>query len=220
MIELFRQAREHRLSLDDRIPVVNAFHSIADGTEFTLDVSDDSDADVYHHIGETMTYRALCEAMITLSSNLATNLLIERLGPARIQATTDALGAGGMRVVRGVEDNKAFEKGLNNTTTARALATLMAAIATGRAVDAEASREMSAILSRQHFNERIPAGLPPGTRVAHKTGDITKIQHDAAIVYADRPYVLVILIRGLQDEKAGNALAAAISRAVYQSIGK
>jgi beta-lactamase class A len=220
MVELFRQARAHLLSLDDRIPVVNAFHSIADGSPFTLDTGDDSDADVYRHVGETMTYRELCEAMITVSSNLATNLLIERLGPTRIQATTDALGAGGMRVLRGVEDNKAFDQGLNNTTTAGAMATLMAAIASGRAVDVEASREMAAILSRQQFNERIPAGLPPGIRVAHKTGDITKIQHDAAIVYASRPYVLVILIRGLQDEKAGNTLAAAISRVVYESIDK
>ncbi len=218
MIELFRQARAGVLALDDRMPIVNQFHSIVDGSPFALDAADDSDAELYAHVGATRTYRELCEAMITVSSNLATNLLIERIGPARIQATTDALGARGMHVRRGVEDNKAFANGLNNTTTARALATLMDAIATGRAVDVESSREMAAVLSRQHFNDRIPAGLPAGTRVAHKTGDITRIQHDAAIVYAARPYVLVILVRGLDDEKQGSALAASISRAVYLAV--
>ena len=218
MIELFRQAHAGTLTLDDRVPIVNEFHSIVDGSPFHLDAGDDSDADVYKHVGDTMSYRELCEAMITLSSNFAANILIERLGTTSIQATVDALGAGGMHVLRGVEDNKAFAKGLNNTTTARALATLMEAIASGRAVDADASREMVDILARQHFSDRIPAGLPHGLRVAHKTGDITRIQHDAAIVYAGRPYVLVILIRGLDDARKGSALAAAISRAVFESI--
>ena len=218
MIELFRRARAGTIALDDRVPVVNEFHSIVDGSPFRLDAGDDSDADVYRHVGGTMSYRELCDTMITVSSNFAANILIERLGPTSIQATADALGAGGMHVLRGVEDNKAFAKGLNNTTTARALATLMQAIADGSAVDADASREMIEILARQHFNDRIPAGVPRGVRVAHKTGDITRIQHDAAIVYAGRPYVLVILIRGLDDAKKGSALATRISRAVYESV--
>ena len=93
--------------------------------------------------------------------------------------------------------------------------TLLGAIAHGQAVDRQASDEMIAILKRQTFNERIPAGLPPGTVVAHKTGEITKIQHDAAIVYAPRPFVLVILVRGLEDPAAGASLAAAITRVLY-----
>jgi beta-lactamase class A len=217
MIELFRQARTGQLRLDDRVPVVNLFHSIVDGSPYTLDVGDDSDADVYKHAGGEMSYRDLCEAMITVSSNFAANLLIERLGPGNIQRTTDALGAPGMHVLRGVEDNKAFEKGLNNTTTARALMVLLGAIAHGKAVDRQASDEMLAILKRQKFNERIPAGLPPGTVVAHKTGEITRIQHDAAIVYAPRPFVLVILVRGLDDSKKGAALAADITRVIYRA---
>jgi beta-lactamase class A len=217
MIELFRQAHAGALTLDDRVPVVNEFHSIVDGSAFALSAGDDSDADVYKRIGGTMTYRELCEAMIAVSSNFATNLLIERLGATHIQQTTDALGARGMHVLRGVEDNKAFEKGLNNTTTARALLTLMETIADGGAVDRASSGEMVAILKRQHFHSRIPAGVPPGIAVAHKTGEITKIQHDAAIVYAMRPYVLVILVRGLQDEKQGSALAAEISRVIYRA---
>ena len=216
MIELFRQAAAGALALDDEVAVVNEFHSIVDGSPYSLDVGDDSDTEVYKRVGRRMSYRALCEAMITVSSNLAANLLIEHLGPANIQKTTDTLGAGGMHVVRGVEDGKAFQKGLNNTTTARALMTLMEKIAKGEAVDRASSDRMIAILKRQTFNDRIPQGLPPGTPVAHKTGEITKIQHDAAIVYTDRPFVLVVLVRGLQDAKQGSALIAAITRRIIR----
>jgi beta-lactamase class A len=215
MLELFRQARAGHIGLDDRLAVVNEFQSIVDGSRFTMKVSEDSDAEVYRKIGSEMSYRELCEAMITVSSNLATNLLIEKLGAKNIQRTVDALGAPGMRVLRGVEDGKAFQRGLNNTTTARALMVLMTKIAAGEAVDRSASEEMAAILKRQQFNDRIPAGLPAGLPVAHKTGEITKIQHDAAIVYAPRPFVLVVLVRGLQDAKAGSALAADIARIIY-----
>jgi beta-lactamase class A len=217
LIELFRQARAGRLALDDEIPVVNEFHSIVDGSPFKLDTSDASDAAVARNLGGRMSYRALAEAMITVSSNFATNLIIERVGASNVQATAVAMGATGMRVLRGVEDNKAFEKGLNNTTTARALLTLMEAIAKGEAVDQASSNEMAAILRRQTVNDRIPAGLPPGVPVAHKTGEITRIRHDAAIVYAARPFVLVVLIRGLKDGKKASALAAEITRAVYEA---
>jgi len=125
------------------------------------------------------------------------------------------LGADGVNVLRGVEDNKAFEKGLNNTTTARGLGILLQAIAEGKAVDAASSKEMVAILERQKFNDGIPAGLPAGIPVAHKTGEISKIHHDAAIVYAERPYILVVLVRGVAQEKDSAALIADISRRLY-----
>jgi beta-lactamase class A len=148
---------------------------------------------------------------------LATNLLIEKLGVENIRATVHSLGADGMNVLRGVEDGKAFEKGMNNTTTARGLAVLMTAIADGKAVDKESSQRMVAILERQKFNEAIPAGLPAGTRVAHKTGDITKVHHDAAIVYAKRPFVLVILVRGIAEDKEAYKLMAAITSDLYKA---
>ena len=85
-----------------------------------------------------------------------------------------------MHVLRGVEDQKAFDKGLNNTTTARGLLILLDKLAHGTAVDALADAAMIAILKRQKFNDAIPAGLPPGMAVAHKTGTITRIHHDAA----------------------------------------
>jgi beta-lactamase class A len=217
MIELFHQVRQARLKLDDALLVKNQFHSLADGSFYTLDPADDSETDLYQAAGETRPLRQLCELMITASSNLATNLLIEKLGVDNIRATVHLLHADGMNVLRGVEDNKAFRKGLNNTTTARGLELLLEAMAHGEAVDQESSRQMMEILERQKFNEGIPAGLPPGTRVAHKTGEITGIHHDAAIVFAPKPFVLVILVRGLAEAKDSAALMADITRQVYQA---
>jgi beta-lactamase class A len=215
MIELFRQVEQGALSLDDRLAITTEFASLVDGSPYTLTVDDDSDRDIYGAVGATRSLRELCEAMITVSSNLATNLLIERLGVERIRATVAGLGAEGMNVRRGVEDAKAFRQGLNNTTTARGLLVLLEAIGAGRAVSGGASREMVAILKRQRFTDAIPAGLPDGTEVAHKTGSITRIHHDAGIVYAPRPYVLVVLVRGLDDKARSAALIADVARAVH-----
>jgi beta-lactamase class A len=217
LIELFHQVREGKLKLDEPLLVRNEFHSLADGSIYTLDPADDSETDLYKAAGQTRTLRQLCELMITVSSNLATNLLIEKLGVENIRATVHSLNADGMNVLRGVEDGKALAKGLNNTTTARGLQQLMDAIARGQAVDQESSRQMIEILERQKFNEGIPAGLPSGTRVAHKTGEITKIHHDAAIVFAPKPFVLVILVRGLANTKESAALMADITRQLYQA---
>lgn len=216
LIELFHQVKEGKLTLGDGIVVKNEFHSIVDGSVYKLDAADDSEVELYKAEGQTRTIGQLAELMITVSSNFATNLIVEKLGVGNIRETVHALGADGVNVLRGVEDQKAFDKGLNNTTTARGLAKLMAAIAQGSAVDADSSAQMVAILKKQKFNEAIPAGLPPGTPVAHKTGDITKIHHDAAIVYGKRPFVLVLLVRGL-NEKESYELMADIARELYSA---
>jgi len=215
MIDAFRQAEAGKLSLDAPIPVVNTFTSIVDGSPYEMSASEDSDGEVYKAIGKTMTLRQLVTASITVSSNLATNILIDVLGAENIRKTVDWLGGDGMVVLRGVEDQKAYDKGLNNETTARGLMALLEAIARGQAVSRDASRAMSDILRMQQFNDAIPAGLPPTVPVAHKTGNITRIHHDAGIVYAERPYVLVVLTRGLADHDVSAKLMADISRVVY-----
>jgi beta-lactamase class A len=218
MVELFRQAAAGTLSLDDRVKVVNEFRSVVDGSPYSLSVGDDSDADIYAAVGTERTYRELCEAMITISSNLATNLLIDRLGAEAVHQTMVQYGAGGMHVRRGVEDGKAFQAGLNNTATARAYAAILRAIARGETVSPGASAEMIEILKRQKFRAGIPAGVPADVAVGNKTGTITKIHHDGAIVLGPRPYVLVVLTRGFADEKTSDQLIARISRAVHESL--
>ena len=218
MLELFHQVKEGKLKLDDTIAVRNEFASLVDGSPFHLDAADDSDEDVYKKIGGAMTLRDLCEHMITRSSNLATNLLIVKLGVENIRKTVTAAGASGLDIKRPLEDGKAYAKGINNTTTARALAKLLELIAKRKAVDRASSQQMLEILKRQTFNEAIPAGLPPGTVVAHKTGEITRIHHDAAIVYAPRPFVLVLLVRGIENRDQSSALMADLTRILYQAV--
>ena len=217
MIELFHQVREGKVKLSDPLPVKNEFHSLVDGSVFTLKPADDSETDLYKAVGQTRTLDQLCDLMVTVSSNFATNLLIQKFGIDNVRATVTSLHANGMDIKRGVEDQKAFDKGLNNTTTAHGLATLLVAIANGKAVDADSSAKMVEILERQKFNEGIPAGVPANIRVAHKTGEITKIHHDAGIVYAERPFVIVVLVRGIEDFKQSSALIAGITRDLYQA---
>jgi beta-lactamase class A len=214
MIEAYRQQEAGRLRLGDKVRVTNKFTSILDGSPYELSASEDSDGEIYKAMGKDLSYRALIEASITVSSNLATNILIEHLDARHVQATVDTMNASGMQVLRGVEDQKAFDAGKNNTTTARGLLTLLEALGKGKAVTAKASMEMIEVLKRQKFNDGIPAGLPEGTPVAHKTGSITRVSHDAGIVYAKRPYVLVVLTRGIQDGKVSAKLIADISRVI------
>ena len=218
MIEMFRQAKVGFFKLDDRLTVVNSFRSIVDESLYQLSAADEDEKELYTAVGQTRTYRQLCELMITVSSNLATNILIDKLGVEKIQQTTLDLGGIGMSVRRGVEDAKAFRAGLNNATTAKALLVLLEAIAREQAISQTASREMIEVLKRQRFNDAIPAGLPPGTVVAHKTGSITRVQHDAAVVYGPRPYVLVVLTRGIEDEAKSKALIAEIAKVVHGAV--
>jgi beta-lactamase class A len=217
MMELFRRAGAGELSFDAPIRVRNEFTSIADGGTYALSPDDDSDRELYGRIGQEVPMRELVERMITRSSNLATNLLIAQARPERIAETMERIGARDMHVLRGVEDNAAFQAGMNNTTTAYALMRVMRAVQDPAAVGEPAAREMQAILGRQEFTRMIPAGLPSGTRVANKTGSITRISHDAAIVYPPgrAPYVLVVLTRGFADGGAAAAVGRDISRAVW-----
>lgn len=217
MIELFRRVDAGAMALDQGILVVNQFGSIVDGSPYSLDASEDSDSTLYAKVGSRVSVRELLELMIERSSNLATNTLIALVGAMNTNTTVRALGARRMQVRRGVEDQKAFDAGLNNTTTAGDLAALMLAIERGTAASPSSCDSMRAILLRQEFSDEIPAGLPPGTPVAHKTGWITGTRHDAAIVYppGGTPYVLVVLTRGIPDDAVQIQMIADISRLAW-----
>lgn len=220
LLELFRQAEAGVFSLQDSIVVHTRFRSLADSSVYQLDRRTDSDQDLYDRRGLAVSILELADRMIHVSSNLATNLLIERVRADSVQATMGRLGARTMQVLRGVEDLAAFRQGLNNTATARDLGTLLAAIGRGEAVSAEADSQMVEILLAQHFNEMIPSGLPEGTRVAHKTGQISAIHHDAAIVYPAKggPYVLVILTEGFLRDTDSARIGSEIARLVHKVL--
>ncbi|MEJ2236741.1 MAG: class A beta-lactamase-related serine hydrolase [Gemmatimonadales bacterium] len=222
MIQLFRDVDSRKLSLEDSVTITNTFHSIVDSSTYELSDSDDSDSTLYGKLGEKATLGELVELMITVSSNLAATILIEHLDVARIQSLTRALEAHSMMVLRGVEDIKAYEAGMNNRTTARDMGLLFRAIGDGTAASDSSCREMIEILSRQEFNSGIPAGLPRDIRVAHKTGRITRINHDGGIIYAGstRSYVLVVLTGGMDDPTVSDALIADLSRIAFQSVSR
>jgi beta-lactamase class A len=217
MVEFFRQVDAGKLSLEQPVRLANRFESIVDGSPYALETADDSDPGLYAQLGKPVAARELVERMITRSSNLATNAVIALVGAKRVTATLRSLGAGQMAVLRGVEDGKAYKKGLNNTATARDLATVLAALERGQAASPASTRAMRTILLAQELNAEIPAGLPPGTPVAHKTGQISGVLHDAAIVYPPgrAPYVLVVLSSGIPDEAVARALLVDVSRRVF-----
>lgn len=220
LIEVFKQAEDGKFRLDDRIVIKNEFHSIVDGSPFSLNKEDDSDPDIYGLIGTSLTIRELAERMITVSSNLATNILIELVRPENVMSTLELMGIRRMRVLRGVEDGQAFERGWNNQTDAHDLLRAMEVIASGDAGSLPSCREMILILQKQRFRDGIPAGLPVGLPVGNKTGSITGMEHDAAIVFPPgrRPYILVVLTRGVKSSEEGERLIARLSGLIYGQV--
>ncbi|HKI04315.1 MAG TPA: serine hydrolase [Thermoanaerobaculia bacterium] len=221
MMALFQAVDGGEMRLADPIPVRNEFQSLVDGSPFALDPKEDGDADLYQAVGGARPLEELIRRMIVRSSNLATNLLIEKIGASRANDLMRSLGAFRIQVLRGVEDEKAFKAGLNNKVTAKDLEIALTALAKGETFTPASNGRMIEILKAQEFNEKIPAYLPKGTPIAHKTGDITGVHHDAAIVFppGEAPYVLVVLTDGFQDEKEANQVIAEISREVWQARG-
>ena len=222
MIELFKQQQEGKINLNDSILLVNEFKSIVDGSPYSMDIGDDSDDVIYNKINTNVALKDLMYSMITVSSNLATNVLIELVDAKKVTATMRDLGANKIQVLRGVEDQKAYDLGLSNTTTAKDLLIIMKAIATNKAGTEADCKAMIDILKDQQFNEIIPHELPKDVVVAHKTGSITGVHHDAGIVYLPdgKSYVLVLLSKNLEDFDKGTQQLAKISKTIYEYMMK
>ncbi|WP_057937150.1 serine hydrolase [Algoriphagus resistens] len=220
MIELFKQESQGKFNLNDSILLKNEFRSIVDSSLYSMDIGDDSDDVIYSKIGTRQSLRDLMYSMITVSSNLATNVLIELVDAKNVTATMRELGADKIEVLRGVEDTKAYELGMSNTTNAKDLLIVMKAIAENKAGTNKACEEMISTLTDQKFNTIIPFYLPETVSVAHKTGSISGVHHDAGIVYLPdgRSYVLVILSKNLEDYDTATEQLARISKTVYEYV--
>ena len=222
MMEVFRQVNEGRFALDERLPIVNSFMSIADRLSFSLNVEDDSEKSLYARLGETESIHELTRLMIVRSSNLATNILFEKVGVQNVNEYVKALGIEGVTIRRFIDDKAAYRLGMNSSATARGLTQTMDLIARKKAVSEQASEAMIAILLGQEFNESIPAMLPNFVKVAHKTGWDGNVYHDTGIVYPPdrKPYILTLMTRGFAEDQENEAHAcmASISRAIYESL--
>lgn len=217
MIEVFKQAKAGKFRLTDSILVKNEFKSIVDGSPYSMDIADDSGDGMYKQIGKKMTIYDLTYQMIIVSSNLATNILIDLVDAKNANESMRKLGAKDIQVLRGVEDQKAFDKGLNNSVSAYDLMLIFEKIAQNKVLDKKSCVEMREILFDQKFNEIIPEKLPKDVKVAHKTGSITGVQHDSGIVYLPdgRKYILVLLSKKLKNADAGVKVLAEVSEMIY-----
>lgn len=222
MMEVFRQAHARQISLDDPLTIFNTFPSIADGSPYSLNATDDSETTLYERIGETESIRELMRLAIVRSSNLATNILFEKVAERKVNDYLAELGIQGVSFIRGMYDLPALKNGMNNRGSARGLTQTMRLIAEGKVVSREASDEMIGILLGQEFNESIPGLLPKGTRVAHKTGWSDEFYHDTGIVFPEnrKPYAISIMTRGFAEDKASEAhdCMANISKLVYEQL--
>lgn len=222
MMEVFRQAHDRSLSLEDTIPITNSFTSIASRSKYSLDINDDAEQTLYPRIGESETIGELTRLMIVRSSNLATNILLEKVGTKNVNDLIQTLGIQGVTIRRGVEDNAAFRLGMNNSATARGLTQTMKLIAEKKVVSEQASEKMIEIMLGQEFNESIPALLPKSVKVAHKTGWTNDVYHDTGIVYPEcrKPYALSIMTKGFTEKQESEAhqCMARISELIYENL--
>ena len=182
MVEAFRQfeageldpLETHRIRPEEKMPSCGALNRMHDGLEVTM--------------------RDLVELMIVLSDNSATNILIDRLGIARVNATLEAEGLKVTRLRRKLFDKAGMEAGLSNHVCAREIGLLLERMYAGTLVSPQASAEMLEILRNQKLNGKMPFFLKPrGIACAHKTGEDDGITHDVGIVYAKKPFVLCML---------------------------
>ncbi len=211
---------EGEISPLSRLHVRNRFASAADGSPYRVGAGRDANAAVHAQRGKTMRIGDLAHHMITTSSNLATNLLLDLAGVERARELLDRMQVTGVDLRRGVEDEKAFEAGINNRVTAAGLVSLFRAIHEGEHHSEESRDAMLETLHAQEFRSAIPAGVPDGTRVAHKTGEISTVSHDAGIVTPSGrdSYVLAVLTEWEPDNGSRRETIARISRLVYDHL--
>ncbi|HEX2692659.1 MAG TPA: serine hydrolase [Gemmatimonadaceae bacterium] len=204
-----------------RVHVRNRFLSVVEDIPFRVESGRDANSAVHNAIGKMMRVDELAYHMITTSSNLATNLLLGVMGASAVNQTLKELGVSeGIELERGVEDELAFEKGINNMVTADGLLRILVLLSQGKAFSPALSRRMMDILHGQEFNQGIPARLPKGTRVAHKTGEISTVAHDAGVIYLPKrkPYVLVVLTEWEPTGSGRSKTIASISHTIYEFL--
>ena len=219
LVAAYRRHERGEVDLDSAVPVHNDFRSAADGSAFSLDRADDQDDQTWDRLGQTQPLRTLARHAIVKSGNLATNLVLERVGVGEVASVLSDAGCSGITVLpRGIEDARARESGLDNVVTAHDLALVMGAIGTGSLAEPSTSEAIEAVLAAQEHRDKIPAGLPAGTYVANKTGWVDGVAHDVALVRpaGATPFVLVVCTSVPVPEARANGLIASISREIWE----
>jgi beta-lactamase class A len=180
-----------------------------DAADFALQPQDADPS--YPPDGGSMSVAELVSAMISRSSNEATNVLVDRVGLAAIADVLRRCGAGATRMQRTIGDRAAARGGLTNEISARDAATIMRCIVTGNLTTAPSTAFMRRVLSAQEL-VRIASVIPSGTMWGSKSGDVPGIEHDVAFVgdpdgQAPVRY-LAICTRGYQPEQGREVIAS------------
>lgn len=191
-----------RLSLDERITVTQR------------DIVGGSGNIQARGAGVSYSVDELLRAMIAQSDNVAANLIINRLGMDAVNGTCAALGLTQTALARLMMDTDAQTQGRENYTSARDAATVLQRLAAGTIATPELCERARGYLLAQEDTRGIVEGVPGDVSVAHKTGSLANAQHDAAIVYAEHPYILVVLTQDREREQA-LALERDISSSIY-----
>lgn len=208
LVELMAQVEAGQLRLDDRATLRDAEKVPGSGVLSML------------HEGVELTLEDLAHLMITVSDNTASNMLIDRLGCARINERLAGLGFTKTQLQRKFYDFEAREKGFDNWATAGELADLLVAIERRAVVSAAACEKILAIMRKQQFDGKIPKLLPPDTPVANKTGSISTANHDIGIIYAPAgPIALAVLTRDIPEAATAEGGIRHIARLAFSLWG-
>ncbi len=222
------------VNADQRLPAASLFKllvlyeygrqkqaGLISGSDVLTVSDDDFEDDGVNTVGEPgaqVMAGTAAQLMITVSDNVAANVLATRLGLASINRAAADLGLQSSRIHTWLADDPVPPDELN-FTSARDMMLLLERIASGQAIDPDFSRQMLDLLLADEINDRLPAGLPAGVPVAHKTGDLDAVVNDAGIVYGPRsPFIIAVLAADVEDRAAAAGTIRAIARATFDYL--
>lgn len=153
------------------------------------------------HAGLALTIRDLAMLMIVLSDNTATNLLLDRLGFDRVNATCRSLGLSHTAVARRMMDTEARAAGRENLTTPSDCARLLELMVYRERLSPTSHDLLLDILLRQQLNDLLPFLMPDGTRFAHKSGELPGYRHDMGLLFLDEWVVSMSAMTQWDDQR-------------------
>ena len=170
---------------------------------------------------EVATVYELLVWMIITSDNSATNVLIELLGMERLNRYFKDIGLKETRIQRKMMDFIQLEKGLDNLTTARDMAKLFTLIYRQELLLKKHSELVIDILSRQRIQNSIKRYIMDDVKIAHKTGSLETVEHDAGIVFSkNSAYILGVFVTNHADNEEAKKFIGKLSETVYDHLGK
>jgi len=209
LANLFLQAQQGKLKLTDLYTVQSS------------DLVPDSDIMGGLTPGVTrITLRDLATMMVAVSDNSATNVLIDRVGMANVNAMLDSLGLAHTRLRRKMMDVEAARQGRENISTPREMMTLLEDIYRGKLLDKESTAEFFKVLSTNK-DSWIPRDLPADVKIANKPGSLEAVRNDSGIVFVEgRPYVICVMTAFLANERDGEQAISKISLAAWRMFDR